>query len=278
MTDQPNNAVAIIRKDIQAMQPEFAKALPVHIPAERFVRTTMTALQNNPDIFNCERQSILSSCMKAAQDGLTLDGREAALVKYGNKAQYMPMVAGIMKLVRNSGQLSSLTAQIVYTKDEFSYNPALDAAPNHNPDWFGTRGNAIGVYAVAKLKDGSTVVEIMSKDDIEAIRARSRSKDAGPWKTDWSEMARKTVIRRIAKYLPKSTDRDDDERFHNAVTRDDEDFDFTEMADTAAAPAPKRPKKAADILASETLDVDPDTGEIIDGAGPVTEPLDTDIM
>lgn len=271
-----SNAVTVIRQDLEKMKPEFAKALPAHLPAERFVRTTISALQNNPDIATCEKTSVLSACMKAAQDGLTLDGREAALVKYGTKAMYLPMVAGIMKLVRNSGQLSSLTAQIVYEKDKFSYNPATGEAPNHEPDWFGTRGKVIGVYAVAKLKDGSVVVEIMSKDEVEAIRARSKGKDNGPWKTDWNEMARKTVIRRISKYLPKSTDRDD-ERVFNAIERDDDDFDFNDVPEQPQSQAPQRTKRAAEILNAETIDVTID-GEIIDDAGPVTEPAETDVM
>jgi recombination protein RecT len=278
MTEQkPTNAVAIFRGDLNAMQSEFAKALPAHIPAERFVRTTMTAIQNNPDILKAERQSILSSCMKAAQDGLVLDGREAALVIMGGKASYMPMVAGIMKLVRNSGQLSSLTAQTVHENDKFSYNPAADTAPQHEPDWFGTRGKVIGVYAVAKLKDGNTVVEIMSRDDIEAIRKRSRASGAGPWVTDWNEMARKTVIRRISKYLPKSTDRDDDARVFQAIERDDEDYDLTEQPE-APAQKPKRTKRAADILNAKTIEVDPDTGEVFDAAGPISEPAEMDVM
>lgn len=272
------NNITVYRADLTAMQPEFAKSLPAHIPAERFVRTTITALQNNPKIMNCDRQSVLSSCMKAAQDGLVLDGREAALVEFSGKAQYMPMVAGIMKLVRNSGQLSSLTAQVVHEKDAFSYNPAIDIAPQHQPDWFGTRGKIIGVYAVAKLKDGSTVVEVMSRDEIEAIRKRSRASSSGPWVTDWAEMARKTAIRRISKYLPKSTDRDDDARIFQAIERDDEDFDFSVEPEGQPNFKPKRGKKAAEILNAETVDINPETGEVIDGAGPVTEPAEGDVM
>ena len=274
----PTNPIAIFRQDLNAMQPEFAKALPAHMPSERFVRTTMTAIQNNPDILKADKQSILSSCMKAAQDGLVIDGREAALVILGGKATYMPMTAGIMKLVRNSGQLSSLTAHLVYEKDSFGYNPALDTAPRHEPDWFGTRGKVIGVYAVAKLKDGSTVVEVMSRDDVEAIRKRSRSSGAGPWVTDWNEMARKTVIRRISKYLPKSTDRDEDARVFQAIERDDEDYDLATGTDVVVPKPAKRTKRAAEILAGNTVDVNPETGEIIDGAGAVTEPNPQDVM
>lgn len=282
-TTPPATAVATVSPfkafEGQLMQRKenFVQVLPSHIPFDKFIRTAMVAIQNNPDILQCDKGSIITACQKAAQDGLVLDGREAALVKFGSDAQYMPMVAGIMKLVRNSGQLSSLTAQIVYAKDEFSYNPAVDEAPNHNPDWFGTRGAAIGVYAVAKLKDGSTVVEIMGKDDIEAIRKRSRSASKGPWVTDWNEMARKTVLRRISKYLPKSTDRDDDARLISAIEAEDDDYDFIDQPTETAPAKPPRSKRAAEILNAETIDITPD-GEVIDAAGPVTEPAEGDVL
>lgn len=280
------NQVVVFRGDMTKMQPEFAKALPAHITADKFVRTVLTAVQNQPDLMQAERQSVLSSCMKAASDGLIIDGKEAALVtfntknkdgKWEKKAQYIPMTAGIMKLVRNSGQLSSLTAQVVHKNDSFSYNPASDSVPNHQPDWFGNRGDAIGVYAVAKLKDGSNVVEIMSSDEVNAIRKRSRSGESGPWVTDWSEMARKTVIRRISKYLPKSSDRPDEERLFSAIEREDDDFDMTTAQPTKQENEEKR-KSAAEILSGDTVTIDSDTGELIDANGPVTKPMEGDVM
>lgn len=287
---ETKNSIAIFRNEMQVMQPEFAKALPAHITGEKFVRAVVTAVQNNPDLVKANRASVMSACMKAANDGLVLDDKEATLTIFNTKvkddngkeswvkkAQYVPMVAGIMKLVRNSGQLSSLTAQIVCANDTFSYNPAVDAAPNHQPDWFGKRGAPIGVYAVARLKDGSTVVEIMSRDDVEAIRKRSKSAERGPWVSDWSEMARKTVIRRISKYLPKSSDRPEEERLFQAIERDDEDFDFTE-APQEEQPAKKERKSAAEILSGDSVTIDQATGEVIDANGPVVEPSREDVM
>ena len=283
---QKQSPIVLFKAELEKRSSDFRDALPAHIPTRHFIRTTVTAIQNNPSILECEKASILTACMKAAQDGLVIDGREAALVEFKTKvderwvkkAQYMPMVAGVMKLVRNSGQLSSLIAQIVHKNDKFSYNPASDTAPQHEPDWFGTRGEVVGVYAVARLKDGSAVVEVMSKADVEAIRSRSKGADRGPWVTDWNEMARKTVIRRIAKYLPKSTDRDDDARLISAVERVDEDFDFEETAPAPVAAPAKRTRKAAEILAADTVTVDGETGEVIDAAGKVTEPAAGDVM
>jgi recombination protein RecT len=283
-----SNQLTVIRNDISAMKPEFAKALPAHVTPEKFERTTMTAIANNPDILACDKTSILSSCMKAAQDGLILDGKEATLVArntknkdgtYSKLAVYTPMVAGLMKLVRNSGEVIFRMPQVVYSNDKFSYNPANNEAPQHAPDWFGTRGEPIGVYAVAQLKDGTIVVEIMSKDQVLAIGNQTPNKHQyQTTSASYAEWWRKTAIRRISKYLPKSTDRDM-ERAFQAIERGDEDFDF---ADPAPVQPSKRTKRAAEILNAETIEVNPETGEVMDGAGSVTEPVgepaESDVM
>jgi recombination protein RecT len=227
--------LTVVRQALTKMAPEFKMALPAHITPERFIRTAQTAISLNPDILACDRKSLFSACMKAAQDGLILDGREAALVKFGTAAQYMPMVAGLLKKARNSGEIASIDAQIVHAADKFTYRPGVDAAPIHEPDWFGVRGEIVGAYAVAKTKDNATYVEIMSRPQIEKVRSTSRAKGGGPWTQWWDEMARKTVIRRLSKRLPSSADRDNDE-FQRAVERDDEMYDATHSAsDTATA-------------------------------------------
>lgn len=229
-----SNQVAVIdqlRHQITAMQPQFKAALPPHIPPEKFVRVAMTALQMNPTLQNADKRTLFASFTRSAQMGLLPDGREGAVVMFGSNAQFMPMTGGILKLIRNSGELASLDAQVVYAADKFRYRPGIDEVPEFEPDWFGDRGEVIGVYAVAKMKDGAAYVEVMNKKQVEAVRAVSRSKGNGPWVTWWDEMARKTVIRRLAKRLPMSTDLD------NALAEDDELF----TPEPAQAPAPVQP-------------------------------------
>lgn len=200
------------RSTLTRMQPEFAAALPPQIPVERFIRTVVTVVQMNPKFLDADRRSLLGACMKAAQDGLLLDGREAALVPFKGKdgmaLQYMPMIGGILKKLRNSGELLSISANVVYDADTFDYALGDDERIIHKPCLDEERGRPVAVYAIAKTKDGGIYREVMSVGQVEAIRKRSRSGQAGPWVTDWSEMARKTVIRRLAKRLPSSTDLD----------------------------------------------------------------------
>lgn len=225
--------VDVIRRELTAMQPQFKAALPSHVSPEKFVRVAMTALQTNPDLQRADKRTLFGSFTRAAQMGLLPDGREGAVVMFGQNAQFMPMIGGVLKLVRNSGELASLDALAVYASDKFTYRPGMDPVPLHEPDWFGDRGEVIGVYAVAKMKDGAAYVEIMNKQQVEKVRAVSRAGKSGPWVQWWEEMARKTVLRRLAKRLPMSTDLDD------ALMDEDESFAPAPVsAETVHQPAP----------------------------------------
>jgi recombination protein RecT len=204
--------IEAMRGTLVKMQPEFQAALPPQIPVEKFIRTTLTAVQMNPELLGADRRSLLGACMKAAQDGLLLDGREAAPVifrtKEGPKVQYMPMVGGILKKIRNSGELASISAHVVYSNDQFEYELGDNENIIHKPFLGEDRGKPLAVYAVAKTKDGAIYREVMSVADVDKVRQASRAKDAGPWVQWWDEMAKKTVIRRMAKRLPSSADVD----------------------------------------------------------------------
>lgn len=207
MATQPNNPVAVIRQNLDVMAPQFKAALPNHVSVEKFTRVAMTAIQNNPQLQNADRSSLFGSIVRLAQDGLLPDGREAALVMFGNKAQAMPMIAGVLKKVRQSGEVAKVSAQVVYENDHFVVSYGFDEDVTHNPPPLDKpRGNPIGAYATAVLKDGSRLLEVMSFEEIEKVRSVSRAAKNGPWVQWWGEMARKTVMRRLSKRLPMSTD------------------------------------------------------------------------
>lgn len=206
-----------LRSSLKLMEPQFKMALPSHVPVEKFVRTIITAVQQNSYILDADRASLFSAAMKASQLGLLPDAREAAFVVFKGKVQFMPMIAGLLKLARNSGELSSITAQIVYEKDSFRYYVDSDGEHlNHEPNFFSDRGDILGAYALAKMKDGSVYIDVMTVNEILAVKNVSKSKDSGPWSGDFElEMYKKTVLRRLSKRLPMSTDLED------AVREDD---------------------------------------------------------
>lgn len=196
-----------MRQTIDRMGDQFSQTLPAHIPVEKFQRIVMNAIVTNPKLLELDRTSLLSACMKAAGDGLLLDGREAALVPFKNLATYMPMVAGIFKKVRNSGEIADITSGVIYDRDEFRHFTDHDGEHfHHEPNYRVDRGEPYAAYAMARTKSDGIYVEVMSIAEIEKVRAVSRSRDDGPWKQWWGEMARKTVFRRLSKRLPMSTD------------------------------------------------------------------------
>ena len=253
-----------ITQGLEKMEDALRTALPAHLPVERFTRVCLTAIQMSPYLLRADRKSLFLACMKCAQDGLLPDGRDAALVPFrDNKrskeeghpvwsVQYMPMVAGILKKVRNSGELKTISAQVVYENDKFFYRLGDDEKIEHEPRLDGERGKARLVYAVAHTKDGGVYREVMTVADVNKVRNVSKAKDDGPWVTWWEEMARKTAIRRLSKRLPMSGDLDD------VVRADDDLYDFegARQAGERALPRPDAVKGALDIFAGNGQGID----------------------
>lgn len=257
MTSTALTPMEAMRGTLTKMNAEFKAALPPQIPVDKFIRTTLTAIQMQPNLLEADRRSLLGSCMKAAQDGLVCDGREAALVMFGNTVQYMPMVGGILKKMRNSGEIASISAHVVYSLDHFDYSLGDDEQITHKPLLGGDRGKAIAVYAIAKTKDGAIYREVMSVTEVEKVRAASRAGKSGPWVQWWDEMARKTVIRRIAKRLPSSADID------AVIEADNEATGFVQQGTTIditpPAPSIENPAEPSRLKAAI---VDAETGEV----------------
>jgi recombination protein RecT len=206
--------ISDLRSDLSRMTREFEAVLPQQIPVDRFVRTVVTAVQMQPDLLEADRRSLFSSCMKAAQDGLLLDGREAGLSVYndrqrgGKTVTYMPMVGGIMKKIRQSGEISSIRAHVVYEGDVFEYELGDEERILHRPNLSGQGGKPLAAYAIARFKDGDIQREVMSVAQIQKIAAKSTGVGKACWQAEWGEMAKKTVIRRLSKRLPSSNDID----------------------------------------------------------------------
>jgi len=198
---------------INVMAPEIKKALPNTITPERFTRIVLSAISNNKDLQACTPQSFLAGMMNAAQLGLEPNTPigQAYLIPRRNhgtlEAQFMIGYKGLIDLAYRSGQVKTIYAEAVHENDEFEYELGLEPKLKHIPA-MKDRGEVIYYYAVFKLINGGEGFKVMSKEDVEKIRLRSPSANAGfsPWKTDYDAMAKKTVIRQVLKYAPLSTD------------------------------------------------------------------------
>jgi len=219
--------------------------LPDHVTPRKFMRICVTAVQKNKNLLALDRESLIESCIFCAQDGLLPDGREAALVPFKNKVTYMPMVTGILKKIRNSGELKSILAECVYSNEMFDYFVDMDGPHlKHMPMITGERGSFVAVYAVAKTKDDGIYHVVMRKEDVEKVRSISKtgSSSSSPWSNWFEEMAKKTAIRRLSKIMPMSTD------VEQVVQRDDDMYDFSKPMNITPKQEVQDIEKASDSL------------------------------
>lgn len=192
------------------MQAQIKAALPRHMTPERLARIVTTEIRKVPKLAECNPMSFFGAVIQCAQLGLEPGNAlgHAYLLPYGRDVQLIIGYRGMIDLARRSGQIVSIDARAVYEGDKFECTLGLDPHIDHVPDWNNpnrTKAEKLQfVYAVAKLKDGGIQFDVMSRAEVEAIRSRSKAGNGGPWKTDYTAMALKSVVRRLFKFLPVS--------------------------------------------------------------------------
>lgn len=232
---------------------QMALALPKSLTADRLTRIVLTEFRKTPALLRCDRESLFGAVLQCAALGLEPGSAlgHCYLLPYGKTCQLIIGYRGMIDLARRSGQIVSLYAYVVHEKDEFNYKLGLYPDVEHVPSSEAAPGPVTHVYAVAKLKDGGVQFEVMSRAEIEAVRARSKAGRSGPWVTDWDAMAKKTVIRRLFKYLPvsieavRATEIDEKADRGEAVTEQDWiDSNFVETGEEAAPVIEQAPVEA----------------------------------
>lgn len=195
---------------------QLALAIPKHLNADRLARIAATELRKTPDLINTTPASFLGAVMQSAQLGLEPGSAlgQAYLVPFNKKdnktgkwykeCQLILGYRGMIDLARRSGQVLSLSAFAVHEGDDFSYHLGLHPDIHHVPscDAGRIKKPIIFVYAVANLKGGGYQFEVMSRAEVEAVKAEAKSKNV--WDKYFEAMALKSVIRRLFKYLPVS--------------------------------------------------------------------------
>ncbi len=248
----------------EAMKAQFALALPKVLPVERFMRILFTTLNNTPKLAECDRNTVIASCMTAAQLGLEIDpvlGR-AYLVPYKGRAQLIVGYRGFIDLAYRSGQLASLGAEVVYEKDLFEYEMGLNPKLRHIPSEDEDRGELRYTYAVAELSNGGKVWRVLNRGDVMRAKRSSQSanSDSSPWKQHEAAMWTKTAVRALAKFLPLSPE------LRDAVAADEPDIgvqahafsaamDVTGSA-TVAEDKPEQQAEARPLTASQRINAE----------------------
>ena len=240
---------------IKSMEGEIKKALPSVMTPERFTRMVLSALSVNPKLASCTPESFLGAMMNAAQLGLEPNTPlgQAYLIPYGNSVQFQIGYKGLIDLAYRSGEVELVQAHIVYENDVFECEFGLEPKLVHKPA-DSNRGDPVKVYAMFKTKSGGYGFEVMSMDDVrkhaERYSQTARS-SSSPWKTNFEEMAKKTVLKKTLKYAPMKSD------FVKAVVQDETikselSEDMYEVRDET-------------IFEAAFTEVDEDTGEVSEG-------------
>lgn len=232
-TQQPEHkTLAHLLTDPKIKQ-QMALALPKHMTADRLARIALTEIRKVPKLAQCDQTSFLGAIMQVAALGLEPGGAlgHAYLIPFDKnkrvgsewvydrtEVQLIIGYRGMIDLARRSGQIVSLSARIVYANDKFSYGYGLDETMEHIPHEGTEPGEMTHVYAVARLVGGGVQFEVMSRAKVERTRDESQGYKAAvdaakrykktevdsPWTKHFDEMAKKTVIRQLFKYLPVS--------------------------------------------------------------------------
>lgn len=295
MNDQSNmpatrrepSPLAILSKELEHRQEQYRMALPSHIKPEDLQRTVVMAAQQNPKLLEADRRTLMLSCMKAAQDGLLPDGREAALVPFSVRkkdpqgkwisvveVQYMPMVYGLRKKIMQSDEIASMQVGVVYLAEyesgRFLFEVGLEPPIRYKPDLTlpmeeTTDEKIVAAWSLVKFKDGSWSGEVMRRAEIDKIQNLSQTgskvdykgnprEPKGPWVDHFGEMAKKTVMRRHSKVLPMSGD----------IFRDVEGDDVERSIRSATGVLDSVDEAAPVALPSQDGQVDEETGEVVE--------------
>lgn len=248
-----------IKGYVKSMESGIKAALPSVMTPERFTRMVLTALSSTPELNDCTPQSFLGAMMSAAQLGLEPNTPlgQAYLIPYWNakkgtrEAQFQIGYKGLIDLAYRSGEVELVQAQCVYANDSFECRFGLEPKLEHVPA-DGERGELVKVYALFKTKSGGFGFEVMSVEDIKEHAkkySQSFNKSYSPWKTNFEEMAKKTVLKKCLKYAPLKSD------FARGITADE--TIKTEISDDMYA------IPAQEYYEAEAVDVNPDTGEVV---------------
>ncbi|MFA5625503.1 MAG: recombinase RecT [Bradymonadales bacterium] len=228
---------------VKEMEGQFAKALPRVMTPERFTRIALTALRNTPALMKCSKESFLGALMNAAQLGLEPNTPlgQAYLIPYGGQCQFQIGYKGLIDLAYRSGEITTMQAHVVHENDVFDYEYGIEPKLKHVPAK-SDPGKPAYVYATFSLKNGGYSFEVMSMDNVrEFAKKYSKAFNNGPWQTNFEEMAKKTVLKKVLKYAPIRSD-----FLTAAFVTDDKTATYDDATDSVV--------------------IDYETGEVSDGA------------
>lgn len=291
---QKANPADDMKSMVEAHWDRMAAVLPKHMSPERMLQLAISTMNKNPKLANCTPVSLLSCFMTSSALGLEpndVNGLgQCYIIPYGNTATFIPGFRGLYKLALNSGEISSITVELVYKGDEFEYAMGDDAKIVHKPSMTAEHKpeNVICGYCITHLNNGGIQRTVMSRSEIDKRRNVSKSKNSGPW-VDWTEeMMKKTVIRQAAKLWPLSSEKSTP--IQEAAMNDEQvggfysDMFSKPVIEQEAAEAPIEaeaevvPAEAANASHAARRAVCKHCGNVVDGIAPDATAADIDFL
>ncbi|NCN44781.1 MAG: hypothetical protein GW898_10770 [Thiomicrospira sp.] len=254
-TQNQNTQMSQVQVALVQNKEAISSLLPSHLSFDKFMQVALIASMHNPDLNACIPSSLVQAFSDCAKDGLIPDNKEAAIVIYNSKrgsewvkkAQYQPMIDGVLKKIRQSGEITRIDAKIVYQDDAFDFYTDLDGDHLiHKPSFLSknrSNNDIVVVYATAKTKKGEVMVEVMTKEDIDRIMYNSKGtidrntgqvKSGSVWSNWYDRMALKSALHRLGRRLPNSAE------VMEMLERDIQMKSLSEQAEDAGASAPKK--------------------------------------
>lgn len=229
---------------LKAMLPAITQALPKSkgMDAERLTRITLTTLKTNPKLLECSIESLLACVLTSAQLGLEPGILSSCyFIPYKGTVSFQIGYKGLIDLVCRKGDVTNIVAQEVYEGDTFEYEYGRNETLRHIPAADGNRGELEYVYAYANMKNGGFAFQVMHISDIKKIRdtfsiSYKFDKNNSIWGKHFGEMALKTCIKRLIKYLPISTETQQAVAHDETTRKDITDDVFSIQAESEQEP------------------------------------------
>jgi len=192
---------------MKANEAKLARMIPQHIDGKRLITAALSVVMGDQRLARCDASSLLNSLLQAVACGVEINTplQHAYLVAYGQSCQLQIGYRGLIHLARQSGEVTAIYAHPVCEPDVFKLTLGSEPSLVHEPAIGSDRGDPTGYYAVIQYLNGTKDFEYMTTAEVQSIRKRSKAGSNGPWVTDFDEMARKTVIRRLLKRAPLTT-------------------------------------------------------------------------
>ena len=196
----------------------FKDALPKAIGAEaekiaeRYAKMVYITISQSASLQKCSASSLCRAAGISASLDLDIDARGLAyLVPYKNhgvlEAQFQIGYLGLIELAYRSGKVKAISAHCIYESERDTAKIVRfdgQYKVEHPFSYEKPTGKMIAVYATASIEGLGPQTVVLRADQIENFRKMSKAPNSPAWSGHYEAMAKKTAIRQLAKFLPKS--------------------------------------------------------------------------